>query len=84
MSDAIEETPIDPRKHVWIEITLKRGGAKAKLHTSKRPIPNGERVAVPYKEATGYVERGVARFVEEYLESVDDETPTDEAPPAAE
>ena len=80
----MSDEKVDPRKHVQIEITLRRAGAKAKLHTSVRPVPNGQRIMVPFKEATGYVERGVARFVEEVLESEDDETPTDETATPAE
>ena len=80
----MSDDKIDPRKHVAIEITLRGGGAKRKLHTSVRPVPNGQRIMVPYREATGYVERGVARFVEEFLESEDDETPTDETATPAE
>ena len=56
---------IHPRKHVWIEVTFARGGERAKLHTSVRPIRNGERIQVPYGEAKGYVERGVAKLIED-------------------
>lgn len=78
-----DEKSIDPRKHVTVEITLRGGGAKRKLHTSKRPVPNGERIMLPYKEALGYVERDVARFVEEFLTG-EDENETDEAATPAE
>ena len=65
---------IDPRKHVYIRVTLR--GERSKLSTSKRPVPNGEVIAIPHREAVKYVERGVAELVDEspYDEEIPEET----------
>lgn len=68
---------IDPRKHVWIRVTLR--GALSKLSTSKRTVPNGETIQIPYREAVKYAERGVAELVDSPYE---ESPPTDEAAPA--
>ena len=66
---------VDPRKHVYIRVTLR--GERSKLSTSKRPVPNGEVIAIPFREAMKYVERGVAELVDEH--PYDEAPPTDEA-----
>ena len=76
MSDD-DTTRIDPRKHVWVRVTLR--GERSKLMTSKRAVPNGESIAIPYREAEKYVARGVVELLAENPYDATDDAKTDEA-----